>query len=93
MARRPLAIASRAAAAAFGGYATAAAATACLSVALPLSRAEAVMTATMASFAVYAGAVLWAFAAETALRAWIGIAIPGFVSLATILVLRLGGGA
>ena len=93
MARRPLAIASRAAAAALGGYATAAAATAWLSAALPLSRAEAVMTATMSSFAVYAGAVLWAFAADTALRAWIGIAVPGFVCLAAVLLLRLGGGA
>ena len=30
----------------------------------------------MSSFAVYAGLVLWVFAARTPLRAWIGIAAP-----------------
>ena len=60
---RRLSVGARAAAAIFGGYALAAAATAFLALLLPtlsLSRADAVMASTLFSFAAYACAVLWA---------------------------------
>lgn len=56
-----------------GGYALAALATVVLSLSLPLARSEAVLAATMASFAVHAAAIIWAFAARSALRACIGL--------------------
>jgi len=71
--RGRLAVAGRVALAAFGGYAVAALATALGAVTLPLSRAEAVSTAMLASFAVMAGAVVFVFAAATLRRAAIGI--------------------
>ena len=71
--RGRLAVAGRVALAAFGGYAVAALATALGAVTLPLSRAEAVSTSMLASFAVMAGAVVFVFAAATLRRAAIGI--------------------
>ena len=77
-------VASRVLAAAAGGYALTALATAVLALLLPLagmSRPEAVLAATLASFTFYVMAVLWAFIARTALRAWLGLAgaavLPG----------------
>jgi hypothetical protein len=59
-----------------GGYGLAALFAAVMSVSLPMPRADAVLTATMASFAVHAGAIVWAFAAGSVLRAWVGIVVP-----------------
>ncbi len=61
---------SRALAAVLAGYAFAYAFAAFASLALPLARAEAVVTASMLSFVVYLIAVVWAFAARSAARAW-----------------------
>ncbi|BCA56628.1 hypothetical protein W02_37680 [Nitrospira sp. KM1] len=69
-------VASRTAAAVLGGYALAYAATACLTLILPLAKSEAVLTAAMLSFVWYTGAILWAFAAATPRRAWIGVVVP-----------------
>src|SRR5690606_32673364 len=63
---------SRIVAALFGGYALAAL-TSVAAVALPISRSEAVLTGMLASFAVYAGAVVWVFAVRSAWRAWAGL--------------------
>ncbi|MDS1141410.1 DUF3649 domain-containing protein [Pusillimonas sp. SM2304] len=63
---------SRITAALFGGYALAALASVA-AVALPISRSEAVLTGMLASFAVYAGAVVWVFAVRSAWRAWAGL--------------------
>lgn len=71
-----LAVASRALAAIVGGYALTALATFALALFLPMSRAEASMTATLLSFAIYTCAVIWVFATRTASRAWIGIVAP-----------------
>jgi hypothetical protein len=71
-----LAGASRAAAAIAGGYAFAAAAAALLAQCLPLPRADAVVTATLLSFALYAAAALRAFAAPSAWRAWLELLAP-----------------
>ncbi|GFE81427.1 iron transporter [Steroidobacter agaridevorans] len=68
-----LSVASRALAAIIGGYALTALATFALAIFLPMSRAEASMTATLASFLIYACVVLWVFATRTAWRAWAGI--------------------
>jgi hypothetical protein len=62
--------------AAFGGYGVAALATAFLSLTLPMERSEAVATATLLSFAILAGAVIWVFAARTLARAAIGLGLP-----------------
>jgi hypothetical protein len=59
-----------------GGYALASAASLSLSIVLPLPRADAVLAATLPSFAVLAGAIIWAFAARSAIFAWTGILVP-----------------
>ena len=89
--RRWVMIASRVVAAIAGGYAVATAAAVCAALALPGPRSEAVLAGMLLSFAVYAGAVIWVFAATTATRAWIGLAIPG-AALAVIAWLAGGGG-
>lgn len=74
-----LAVASRCLAALLGGYLLASMASVCLSLWLPLSRPEAVLSGMMSAFLFYLGAILWAFAARTAARAWLGILLPAAV--------------
>ncbi len=69
-------IASRSVAAMAGGYALAATTSSFLALALPMDRAQAVLTGMLVAIAVCACAALWAFAARSALNAWIGIALP-----------------
>lgn len=69
-------VASRVVAALVGGYALASVFTVLLVLALPGPRANAVLAASLPSFAVYAGAVLWVFAAPTARAAWLGLLLP-----------------
>lgn len=71
--RRAAGIAARAVAAIGGGYALASLAAVAFAVALPLGRADAVVTGMLASFAVHAAAVVWVFAAGSAARAWCGL--------------------
>jgi hypothetical protein len=71
-----LALLSRVLAAAAGGYGLAAAASIFLSRVLPMPQADAVLAATLISFAVYAAAILWAFAAPSAKAAWLGVLAP-----------------
>ncbi len=73
---RRLGVAMRAIAAVLGGYVVAALASVVCATLLPMPRAEAVLTGMLLSFVVYAGAVVWVFAARTALRAWIGLLVP-----------------
>ncbi|PZA13233.1 DUF3649 domain-containing protein [Rhodopseudomonas palustris] len=68
------ALASRIVAALLGGYALAALCSVAV-LALPISKPQAVLTGQLASFAVCASVVIWAFAAQSALRVWIGLAI------------------
>ena len=65
---------SRIVVALFGGYALAALSSVAV-LALPLSRPQAVLTGMLASFAIYAGAVIWVFAVRSALKAWAGLLI------------------
>ncbi|GAB2463435.1 hypothetical protein GCM10027082_13840 [Comamonas humi] len=84
------AIASRALAAALGGYALAAAATAALTLLLAqsLPRVEAVVWSTMLAWLLYAMAAGWAFWARSAWSAWSGIALPAAVLALTTLAPR-----
>ncbi|WP_252271053.1 DUF3649 domain-containing protein [Pseudomonas subflava] len=67
------AVFSRAMAALLGGYAFTYAFTACLARLLPLDRVDSLLVASLPAFVVYALAVLWAFAARDAWRAWLGV--------------------
>jgi hypothetical protein len=66
-------VALRTLAAAVGGYAFTSASTAALTVLMPLPKPDAVLVPTMFSFAFYVGAIVWAFAARSAWRAWLGL--------------------
>lgn len=72
--RRVGPLCSRIVAALFGGYALAALGSVA-ALALPMSKPQAVLTGMLASFAIYAGAVVWVFAARSALRAWAGLLV------------------
>ncbi len=85
------AVASRVAAAAFGGYAFTSAATVLLSLVWPIPKAQAVLSATMLSFTVYTVAVIWVFSTRSATRAWVGLA--GATALLVLLCLLLGAGS
>ena len=69
-------VVSRVLAAAVGGYAVGALVSVACALLLPLSRAEATLTGMLLSFAAYAGAVIWVFAARNAWRAWAGVLLP-----------------
>ncbi len=66
---------SRITAAILGGYAFTYAFTAALARLLPLDNVDALISASLLSFAVYTGAILWAFACRSATRAWAGLAL------------------
>lgn len=72
----------RVVAAVFGGYVLTYAATAALARLLPLARFDAAMVATLLSFALYTGFVLWAFATGSVRRVWLGIGLS--LPLATL---------
>jgi len=93
MLRYRLAVASRAAAAIFGGYALASALAACLAVWLPGPRTEAVLAATMLAFLAHACVALWVFATRSAVRAWAGVAGVTAVLAGLYMLARLTGSA
>jgi hypothetical protein len=76
VATRTAGVAARTVGAIGGGYALAASAAAAAAAWLPLSRPEATLAGMLASFAVFAGAILWCFAARSAIRALAGLALP-----------------
>ena len=73
-ARRVGPLLSRIVAAVFGGYGLAALGSVA-ALALPMETPQAVITGMLASFAIYAGAVVWVFAVRSARRAWAGLLI------------------
>lgn len=94
--RYRLAVASRTLAAAVGGYALAAAFTAAAAHALAqaMPRVEAVLTATMLAWLVYAAGVAWVFFARSAWQAWCGMLLPALaLGLAAQLPQWLAGAA
>ena len=64
-----------------------------LALALPLpsgaSRADAVLIATILSFAVYTVVAIWVFCARSALRAWVGLTGVAVFAGSTVLALRI----
>jgi hypothetical protein len=85
-------MAARAAAAVVGGYAlawTSAIGFAAVLVAADIAAADAVVSAGMLSFLVYAAAIIWAFGSRSARRAWsgIGVGIAGFVAVVPLAAL------
>lgn len=81
----------RALVAMLGGYALANAAGILLSYILPMPRSDAVMTSLLASFAIYAAAVLWVFSVRSLHTAWIGVLLPTLVLAIVSAVLRFSG--
>lgn len=94
MVRYRCAVVSRMFAAFAGGYVLSAAFAAAMGLlaarGLGMAKADAVTLSTMLSFIVFAVAVLWAFACRSALRAWVGIALPAGV-LAGVAWMLYGG--
>jgi hypothetical protein len=90
--RYRLSVAARVLAALPGGYVLGSLTAALLALTLPLSRDEAVQAGALVSLAVYPATVLWVFSARTALRAWLGIALPGIMMGAAVWMLRGGLG-
>lgn len=80
--RRSWDVVARSLAGGVGGYALAQVLPVALVAPWPLARADAALIALQLSFAVYAGAVLWAFAARSAGQAWAGIALLGLTAAA-----------
>ncbi|MDD1014996.1 MULTISPECIES: DUF3649 domain-containing protein [Pseudomonas] len=74
-----LAVTSRSLAAVFGGYLLAAMASVCITLLLPVPRAEAVISGMMLSFLFYLVAFLWCFACRSAWQAWLGVLLPSLV--------------
>ena len=91
--RYRLAIASRALAAIGGGDALAAGFAAALALVLAqwMPRVEAVLSATMLAWWVYAGAACWAFYARTAWGAWAATALPALALGACAMALQWMG--
>jgi hypothetical protein len=80
-------ILARTLAATGGGWLLTYSATAALAVSLPVDCPSAVLTASITSFVIYTGAVLWAFAARSSVRVWwtmglvaAPLAVVGFAS-------------
>lgn len=78
---------SRILAAIVGGFGFTSAVVISLPLLLPGNRVESVLWATLAGFALWTGAVVWAFAAHSAARAWGGLALASLPALAVILLL------
>lgn len=88
--QRRLAVASRAIAAIGGGYVLATVLAIFLVRVLPLPRAAAFMSSLLLTFVFYACAAIWAFAARSALKAWVGIAAPALFCAMCIWWLEAG---
>jgi len=86
-------VASRVAAAAIGGYALTSAATVLMGLLWPAPKVQAILWATMLSFAVYAVAVIWVIHTRSVKRAWAGMVIGTAVLSVLALLLKMGGGA
>ncbi|MFP6848310.1 MAG: DUF3649 domain-containing protein [Pseudomonas sp.] len=71
-----LTLLSRTAAAIFGGYALTSAVVIMLGAVLPLPKSQAILAASLASFAVYTAAIIWVFAVQDNRRAWLGLLLP-----------------
>ncbi|BBQ01962.1 iron transporter (plasmid) [Burkholderia sp. SFA1] len=87
---RRVPLVSRIVAAIFGGYALAALASVA-ALALPMDKPQAVLTGMLASFIVYACAVVWVFAVRSAGRTWAGLSIAAVPLLLAAFSVWAGG--
>ncbi|WP_017937382.1 DUF3649 domain-containing protein [Zestomonas thermotolerans] len=88
----PWSITSRVLAALVGGYALAYGFTAFFTVYLPLARPDRVVFAGLLSFVVWTAAVIYVFAARSAIRAWLVLGVLTLaLGLAAFLPSELGG--
>lgn len=75
-----------------GGYALTALSMTTLAAALPLvspaSNADAVLSATLLSFAIYTGIAIWVFSVRSATRAWLGLGIVALPCAAALALIR-----
>ncbi|PJL41507.1 DUF3649 domain-containing protein [Stenotrophomonas maltophilia] len=83
---------SRILAALFGGYVLAALCS-IAALALPIDGRQAVFTGMLASFLLYAGAVVWVFAVRSAWRAWLGLIVAALPLWLVAQMVGNGGGA
>ncbi|MFT6420441.1 MAG: hypothetical protein ACJAWP_001051 [Porticoccus sp.] len=84
-------VASRVLASVVGGYALTSAATVLLALIWPLPQAEAVAAATMLSFTLYTGVILWIFAVKRLRTLWLGLVIATAFCAGLSWVLLPGG--
>lgn len=84
-------VVSRVLAAALGGYTLSTLASIFVARLLPAPRGEAVLTALLLSFALYAAAIIWVFATHSVKRAWLGMLIASAACIA--LSWMVGSGA
>lgn len=87
------AVASRVAGAFLGGYALISAATVLLALVWPLPKAQAVLSASMLSFALYAGFVVWAFHVRRLRWIWSMVLVGSALLSAAAWLLGAGGAA
>ncbi|HBP04350.1 MAG TPA: DUF3649 domain-containing protein [Stenotrophomonas sp.] len=87
-----LPLVSRIIAALFGGYVLAALCS-IAALALPIDGRQAVFTGMLASFLLYAGAVVWVFAVRSAWRAWMGLIVAALPLWLVAQMVGNGGGA
>ncbi|HEL4830282.1 TPA: DUF3649 domain-containing protein [Stenotrophomonas maltophilia] len=87
-----LPLVSRIVAALFGGYVLAALCS-IAALALPIDGRQAVFTGMLASFLLYAGAVVWVFAVRSAWRAWMGLIVAALPLWLVAQMVGNGGGA
>lgn len=83
---------SRIVAAIGGGYVLAALFSVAV-LALPMARAQAVITGMLASFAIYTCAVIWVFAVRSAWRAWAGLVVAALPLLLAVWTVWSSAGA
>ena len=62
-----------------GGYILTSLVSVFLSHSLPLSKSDAVVTASLLSFAIYTSLIMWIFSVKSLRHVWWGLAVPGIV--------------
>jgi hypothetical protein len=82
-------VASRVVAASAGGYLLAASSSVALALASGRPAGEGAHLGILPSFLVWTGAVVWAFSARTAARAWLGVIAPALL-VAVVILMQTG---
>ncbi|HSX85821.1 MAG TPA: DUF3649 domain-containing protein [Cellvibrio sp.] len=78
-------------AALLGGYVLARACATLLTPLLPMPKSDALMTALLASGAIYTATMLWAFSVKSIDKAILGLLVPALLSGSLALVMKLSG--